>query len=195
MTTEKINRDLAKLARPIDFFTLDERNARKHGPRDLETLKASLTIHGQQKPVVALASGKVIAGNGTLTAARALGWTKLAAVIYDDVDEKKARAFAIVDNRSAELSEWNLEELNASVAELDDLLRAAVGFSPAELAALAGAWPIPGVDPDKVGAHTENGHHGMIKIDSIPLDRRAELATLLNAAMDKAGFSCRCFEC
>lgn len=43
-------------------------------------------------------SGVVIAGNGTLKAALALGWQHLAAV-YVDMDAATAAGFAIADNR------------------------------------------------------------------------------------------------
>jgi len=41
----------------------------------LEQIKASLRRFGQQKPIVVDATNVVRAGNGTLAAAKALGWT------------------------------------------------------------------------------------------------------------------------
>jgi hypothetical protein len=45
----------------------------------------------------------VRAGNGRVLAARELGWTHLACVVVDE-SEVEATAFAIADNRSAELA-------------------------------------------------------------------------------------------
>lgn len=143
----KINSDLSSLSRPLSFFKADPKNARKHAKRDLKTIADSLTTHGQQKPIVAMRDGTVIAGNGTLAAAASLGWDSLAAVVYDDEDEAKARAFAIVDNRSAELSEWDFEALAAELRTLPEDLLATVGFVDYELEPLLRAnWAPPDVD-------------------------------------------------
>ena len=90
MGEARINAGLLPLARPIESLRCDPRNARRHAERDLAVLRQSLELHGQQKPIVALRDGKVIAGNGTLEAARSLGWERLAVVTYDDEDAAKA---------------------------------------------------------------------------------------------------------
>ena len=58
----------------IDTLTLDPANARKHDEKNLSAIKGSLARFGQQKPIVVDHNGVVIAGNGTLEAAMALGW-------------------------------------------------------------------------------------------------------------------------
>lgn len=145
-TKFRVNPALAPLLVDIERLQLDPKNARRHRKRDLAVLSVSLAEHGQQKPIVTLADGRVIAGNGTLEAARSLGWTHLAAVAYDGEDEAKAAAFAIVDNRSAELSEWDFEVLSSTLKQLPDTLRAGVGFTEHELAPLlAASWEPPDI--------------------------------------------------
>ena len=140
----KINPDLMILAKPLSSLRNDERNARKHAKRDLDVLAKSLDEHGQQKPIVVLADGKVIAGNGTLEAARGLGWTHLACVTFDSEDAARAAAFAIVDNRSAELSEWDYEILALELKDLPPELLNEVGFAPYELDPLVrSSWTPP----------------------------------------------------
>ena len=87
----KINPALEPLTRLTSTLKLDERNARKHERRSVDTIKASLSTYGQQKPIVALTDGTVIAGNGTLEAARELGWERIAVVTFDTEDEARAR--------------------------------------------------------------------------------------------------------
>src|SRR5438309_1239332 len=65
---------------PISTLSEDPANARRHPQRNLEQIKASLRRFGQQKPIVVDATNTVRAGNGTLAAARALGWTTIQAV-------------------------------------------------------------------------------------------------------------------
>jgi hypothetical protein len=81
-----INADLQALARPIAWFKTDPRNARKHSPRNIKAIADSLRMFGQQKPVVALDDGTIIAGNGTLEAAKSLGMQDLACVVFADAE-------------------------------------------------------------------------------------------------------------
>lgn len=113
----------------------DPRNARLHPERNLEAIKVSLGRFGQLRPVVALPDGTVIAGNGTLEAARRLGWSKLAAVFLHGDDETRARAYALADNRTADLAEWDGALLIAAVELLEEAGDdpAALGFEPADL--------------------------------------------------------------
>jgi hypothetical protein len=108
------------LAVPIASLREDPKNARIHPERNLGAIKASLAKFGQRKPVVALKDGTVIAGNGTLRSALALGWDKIAVVRVDD-DRATAAAYALADNRTAELAIWDEETLAATLKEIKEL--------------------------------------------------------------------------
>lgn len=127
---EKINESLKGLIVPIRNLVQDVSNVRVHDWKSIESIKGSLDAFGQQKPIVALKSGKVIAGNGTLRAAMELGWKKIACVRFDDEDESKAAAFALADNRTSDLSDWNevdlVERMKSLAAEDFDLSK--IGF-------------------------------------------------------------------
>lgn len=140
MKKNNILPSLSKLVVPIADLTPDPRNVRWHDERNIEAIMKSLEKFGQRKPIVVQDTGelKVIrAGNGTAEAASRLGWTKIAAVIVEE-DDTTATAYAIADNRTAELAEWDFPELVGVVHELQmempDLGElAAIGFSPLEL--------------------------------------------------------------
>ena len=118
---------------PLDEVSPDPRNARRHGSRNLAAIKESLTRFGQVKPiVVARSTGHVVAGNGTLQAAQELGWASIA-VVYVDGTEAELRALALADNRTAELAEWDYEELAAQVEELGTDAVVDLGWSDSEL--------------------------------------------------------------
>lgn len=125
----------------VDALTFDPANVRKHPEANLAAIKASLTRFGQQKPIVVDAKGVVVAGNGTLAAAKALGWRTVKAV-RTNLTGAEATAFAIADNRTAELAEWDEASLHAQLAAIaieDEELLAATGFDEKELAKLAAA--------------------------------------------------------
>lgn len=119
----------------VSELSSDPANARKHGENNIATIVASLKRFGQQKPIVIDLSDVVRAGNGTLEAARSLGWTHIDCV-RTELKGSDAIAYAIADNRTAELAEWDNDvlaaTLNGLLADDPDLLDAA-GFNEDEL--------------------------------------------------------------
>lgn len=110
---------LVPLATPVADLTPDPANARLHDERNLDAIKGSLAAYGQRKPIIVnRRTGVVEAGNGTLAAAKSLGWTHVAVVFVDD-DPMTATGFAIADNRTAELASWDAPVLQKLMAELD----------------------------------------------------------------------------
>lgn len=104
---------------PLDALHQDPANVRKHSPKNLAAIQASLARFGQQKPIVVNTRNVVLAGNGTLEAARALGWTHLTAV-RTGLTGPDAVAYAIADNRTAELAEWDQPALLEQLVSLRD---------------------------------------------------------------------------
>ena len=136
---------------PVDQLHNDPANVRKHGDVNLAAIKASLKRFGQQHPIIVTADNMVVAGNGRLMAARALGWRTIKAV-RTTLTGAEATAFAIADNRTAELAEWDdaaLHQQLAAIAIDDEELLAATGFDEKELAKLAAA-NAPEVTEDEV---------------------------------------------
>jgi ParB-like chromosome segregation protein Spo0J len=119
-----IAEDLRPLAVPIDTLKLDERNANTHDERNVSAIAASMRSAGVVKPIVVQVPGNIVrAGEGAVLAARANGWTHLPAVRVQFRDDNAATGFAIADNRTAELSEWNEDRLKELLADIewDDL--------------------------------------------------------------------------
>jgi ParB-like chromosome segregation protein Spo0J len=119
----------------ITELSLDPSNVRKHSRRNLDAIKASLRKFGQQKPIVVDAKGIVLAGNGTLTAAQELGWTEIQ-IVRTELEGVEAIMFAIADNRTAELAEWEEDKLSQVLQSLkveDADLLAATGYDAAEV--------------------------------------------------------------
>tara|TARA_Y100000296_G_C5149634_1_gene245683 strand:- start:732 stop:1292 length:561 start_codon:yes stop_codon:yes gene_type:complete len=129
----------------------DSANVRKHDQRNIDAIKASLTRFGQQKPIVVNGDGVVIAGNGTLAAAKDLGWKDIA-IVETELDGVDATAYAIADNRTAELAVWDDDALAQTLASLqnDDSIDELVsGFSEQEIEELIGKG-IDDIEEDEV---------------------------------------------
>lgn len=104
--------------RLISELSLDPNNARKHPVKNIDSIKGSLKKFGIQKPIVIDAKNIVIAGNGTLEAAKELGWTHID-VVVTELDELGKMAFALADNKTSELAEWDDDILKYQLDWLD----------------------------------------------------------------------------
>ena len=131
-----IHHSLQSLAINIDKLSFLEGNPRQG---DIEAVAKSYKQFGQRKPIVATTDHVVIAGNHQLAAARQLGWDEIAVVITDD-DELTAKAFALADNRTAELGSYDddlLADLLSEVSSVPELMDS-TGFTEDDLFDLIG---------------------------------------------------------
>ena len=127
----KIHPDLDNLKTPLDDLKHLEDNPRVG---DVDAVARSYDEFGQRKPIVATTDGTVIGGNHQLAAAKKLGWSHIAVIVTDD-NELTAKAFALADNRTAELGSYDndlLSEMLAAVSS-DPKLLAATSFKEEDL--------------------------------------------------------------
>lgn len=103
----------------IDSLKLDPRNARKHDKKNLKAIKDSLLKFGQQTTIVVTKDNVVIAGNGTVAAAKDLGWETID-ITRSQLTGEDAIAYGLVDNRASELAEWDDDNLKGLLSELSD---------------------------------------------------------------------------
>jgi hypothetical protein len=130
--------ELRQHAVELDKLKLDPANANTHPEKNLRAIMDSLSAFGQRQVVLARkGTGVVIAGNGRLMAARALGWSHIAAVYVDD-DDITAVRYAIADNRTSELSEWDKDVLGMLLQTINDDFGSleGTGFAAGDLDAL-----------------------------------------------------------
>ena len=178
----------------IDDISQDPANVRKHSERNLSAIVASLRKFGQQKPIVVNADGIILAGNGTYEAAKRLGWDKID-VVWSNLKGSDATGFAIADNRTAELAEWDETALAETLRALqsEDFDVEAAGWQEDEIdglleklgADLAGSdpkeivedeVPEPPVDPiTKPGDLWILGEHRLLCGDSTKAEDVARL--------------------
>lgn len=114
---------------PISTLVHDPNNSRIHDVKNIKAIMGSLTAFGQQKPIVVNKDNVVIAGNGTLVAAKELGWKNIN-VVKTDLPKREQKAFALADNKSAELAEWDDTKLEETLYELkmEDFDIGSIGF-------------------------------------------------------------------
>lgn len=110
-----IREELQHLAIDIDQLHPHPRNVRQG---DIGAISESLKSHGQYRAVVYQESTKrILAGNHTWKAAKALGWKEIAAtsIVCDD---EQALRILLADNRSSDLATYDDKELMELLQEI-----------------------------------------------------------------------------
>lgn len=175
----------------VDSIHFDPANARKHPDRNLDAIKASLARFGQQTPIVVDGKNIVRKGNGTLAAAKALGWSSVKAV-RSDLPNVDMTAYAIADNRTSELAEWDgavLAETLRALQSEEDFDLDSVGFTEDEIGKLceglgdelAGDCELP-----EPGEPAYKEQYGVIVICKSEADQQAAFEKL-----EGLGYECR----
>ena len=125
----------------IERIPLTEVELLPGNPRrgDVNAVARSLERFGQRTPIVVNQPGNVVLkGNHTVRAARELGWEALD-VVFVQLDEVTANAYALADNRTSELGGFDHDDLIAmlaQVAEAERALAVAAGYSEDDLVRL-----------------------------------------------------------
>jgi DNA modification methylase len=170
----------------------DPTNARKHDAKNLAAIAGSLEMFGQRKPIVVTDAGVVVAGNGTLEAAKSLGWLEIDVVrVPSDWSVDQVKAFALADNRSAELAVWDEQVMASQLIELE-----AAGFDVAEFGFEAveplvdlesikedEAPPLPDEPVSKLGDIYQLGNHRVMCGDSTDISSVEKLMDGLTATL------------
>lgn len=96
----------------------DPENPMRHGEENLAAIERSLRDLGQYRPaIVNSRNGQVVVGNGMMEAAKRIGWTNLE-VRFVDLTPAQQRKLAILDNRTAEMADWDDALLLAQLTDL-----------------------------------------------------------------------------
>ena len=131
--------EIADLAVTISTLKPYPGNARIH---DLDRISESLERNGQFRPIVVnRRTMQVLAGNGTLAAAKRLKWKQVAAT-FVDVDDETAARIVLADNRIAELGSYEPAKLSTLLEMVKGDL-GGTGWVAADLQALSPTDPPP----------------------------------------------------
>ena len=117
--------------RPIEYA----RNARKITQASVDKVAASIQEFGFRQCIVVDKFDVILVGHVRLRAAKKLGITHVPVHVAANLTPAQAKAYRLMDNRSHEDVEWDLEMLGAELLELKDLDISMVltGFNAREL--------------------------------------------------------------
>lgn len=105
--------DVAKL-KPYD------KNTRKHEDYDVSQIAKSIEQYGFNDPIGIWGKDNIIVeGHGRLLAAKKLGMKEVPCIRLDDLTDEQRREYAILHNKTAELSSWDFDLLADDIGDLD----------------------------------------------------------------------------
>lgn len=102
----------------INELHLNERNPRKNDDA-VDAVAKSIERYGFKNPLIVDSDGKIWCGNTRFKAARKLKLKEVPCIIADDLTEEQIREYALLDNKTNELADWDYELLGEELAELD----------------------------------------------------------------------------
>lgn len=149
----------------IEEIKPNPRNPNTHPQRQIELLAKNIRHFGWRHPItISKRSGLIVSGHGRLMTAKQLG-IRIVPVDYQDfADENEELAVLVADNRLAELSTLDLNELEkiADTWKRENFDTLLAGFEPVDLESLLN----PKNDPpgDDEGAHDEDLEKGNVTI-------------------------------
>lgn len=169
-TEPRFGQGLEAFVVPINQPQHHPRNPRKHR---VDLIKRSLARYGQQTPLtVQRSTGYVCKGNGTLKAAKELGWDRIAAR-FEDFDDDTALGYLYADNRASDVAEYDKEATLAGlqalgegpgamdtlwdVDALEDLEYQVHGAKPTDASPFAGGYAEGGEAGERAAGDTRPG--------------------------------------
>ena len=95
----------------------------KNNPRKndkaVDAVVKSIQQFGFKEPIVIDKDNVIVCGHTRLKAAQKLKLEKIPCVIADDLTPEQIKAFRLIDNKTAELAEWDFDMLNKELANIE----------------------------------------------------------------------------
>src|SRR5713226_7262683 len=120
---------------PIDRPKDYPKNARKWSAQAVEKVAASIREYGWRQPMVVDANEVIIIGHLRRAGGKSLGLAEVPVHVASDLTPSQVRGLRLMDNRSHEEAEWDLELLGPELKELQglDFDLSLTGFDDREL--------------------------------------------------------------
>lgn len=97
---------------------LNDRNPRIND-NAVDVVAKSIEKYGFKNPLIVDSKGKIWCGNTRFKASKKLGLKEVPCIVADDLTEEQIREYAILDNKTNELAEWDYDLLGEELCELD----------------------------------------------------------------------------
>ena len=129
---------------PLSALMPYERNAREHNKEDVGEIVKSIRKYGMNDPIGVWSDKNIIVeGHGRLLACKKLGLKEVPVIHLDHMTDEERREYALLHNKTAELSAWDFDALAMELSELD-------------LSEFDIDWNLPNLDISEEAAYEDN---------------------------------------
>lgn len=104
-----------------------DKNPRKNDG-GVEAVANSIKEFGWQQPIVVDKDNVIIVGHTRYKAAKKLGMDKVPVVVADSLSPEQVKAYRLADNKTGELTDWDMGLLDDELADIADIDMSDFGF-------------------------------------------------------------------
>ncbi len=126
----------------IELLSTDDIKPYGRNPREnaaaVAKVKQSIQQYGYNQLIAVDLAHVIIVGHTRFCALKELGWKEIAVQVLD-LPPAKAKAYRIIDNKTAEYAKWKMADLGAELRELGEDLPSLQSFFLEDLGALLDA--------------------------------------------------------
>ena len=121
----------------IEYWKTEDVKPYENNPRindgAVDATANSIKEFGWKQPIVVDKEGVIIVGHTRLKAAKKLGMEKVPVLVAKDLSSEQADAYRLADNKTGEISEWNMDMLGEELSQIEDIDMTDFGFDDDEL--------------------------------------------------------------
>lgn len=103
----------------------------------VKAVAESIKEFGFKNPIIVDKNNVIVCGHTRLKAAKMLALDRVPTISADDLTDEQIRAFRLADNKTNELSEWNIDLLNAELDSIFDIDMTDFGFEGGDISEAA----------------------------------------------------------
>jgi ParB-like chromosome segregation protein Spo0J len=115
----------------VDLIKPYAKNPRKN-KKAVASVMTSIKEFGFKQPIVVDKDMNIVVGHTRYQAARELNYLQVPVLIAEDLSENQIRAYRIMDNKSNEYADWDIDLLLEEFADLEDYDLDLTGFNESE---------------------------------------------------------------
>lgn len=121
----------------IEYWKTEDVKPYENNPRindgAVEATANSIKQFGWQQPIVVDKDGVIIVGHTRLKAAKKLGLKEVPVTVAENLTAEQADAYRLADNKTGEISEWNMDMLGDELSQIEDIDMTDFGFDDEDL--------------------------------------------------------------
>lgn len=124
-----------------------EKNPRKISDEAINAVAESIQEFGFKNPILIDKDNVIIAGHTRRLASLKLGLERVPCVVVDDLTPQQIKALRLADNKTNELADWDIDELDIELQDLSNMQMERFGFEE-----------LPEIDWDNVNEISESNY-------------------------------------